>query len=179
MIYLIWALLVPFEIVLTVLALIFAPILPLFASSQYGYINNGSATGFGPRLPAWLGWAQTWDNSLWGDQTFYAANGPTYLAMVKWQWRNPMPCFAMKTLNDAAFTIKGNNAVTDGSKGVAGSVLVKASGLFQWVWIWAIPGTSRCIYLNFGWNVRALTMGATCPYHATFSFSPRISSFGS
>ena len=177
MIYFWFALLVPFELFFTLIALILAPLLPLFASVSYGYINNSSATGFGPRLPNWLNWFQTWDNSLWGDSGFQAENGTSYLSMVKWLIRNPLPCFAEKILTNGAFTVQGNNAVTDNTKAVAGTVLVKAGGLFQWVWIWQIPGTSRCIYINLGWNIRALTQGATTPYHATFSFSPRISGF--
>jgi len=177
MIYIIYALLLPLEILFTLVALILSPILPFFASTVYGYTDNGSSFGFGPRLPNWLNWFQTWDNSLWGDSTFQAINGLSYLAMVKWLIRNPLPCFAEKILNDATFTIKGNNAVTDGSRAVSGWVLVNAGGLFQFVWIWQIFNTSKCIYINLGWNVRALTVGAKTPYHATFSFSPRISSF--
>ena len=176
MIYLIYSLLVPFELIFTLLALILAPILPLFQSSVYGYTNNASSTGFGPRLPNWLNWFQTWDNSLYGDATFQTENGTSYLSMVKWLIRNPLPCFAQKIVTSANCLIKGNNNITDGNPGVAGSVLVTSNGLFQWVWIKQITAT-KCVYINLGWNLRALSMGASVPYHATFSFSPRISSF--
>ena len=177
MIYLLWLLLVPFELLFTLVAVIISPVLPLFATEQFGPVNNNSGTGIGPRLPIWLNWFQTWDNSLDGDATFESLNPPSYLSKIKWLIRNPLPCFAEKILTSNVTVVSGNNAVTDGAQGVAGHVLVKASGLFQFVWIIPI-GFSRCIYTNFGWNIRALTMGATVPYHATYSFSPRISSFG-
>jgi hypothetical protein len=178
MIYLIWLLQLPFELILTVLTYPLAPILPLFATNQQGFINNGSATGMGKRLPIWLGWWQTWDNPLEGDQTFQSLHPPCYWSEVLWLIRNPLPCFALRILTNPSFTIKGNNKVTDGAQGVAGWVFMKASGLFQFVWIWQIPGTARCIYVNLGYNIRAITMGAPFPYYATYSFSPRISSFG-
>lgn len=176
MIYFIYALLVPFELLFTLVALILSPLLPLFASNAYGYLDNASSTGFGPRLPTWLGWFQTWDNDLWGDSTFQSINGTSYLSMVKWLIRNPLPCFAEKLVISKDCVITGNNNVTDGNPGVAGSVLVKSNGLFQWVWIKQIT-SSKCIYINLGWNIRALTRDATVPFHATFSFSPRISGF--
>ena len=177
MIYIIYALIVPFELVLAyVLSYPLALILPLFSSSVFGPIDNNSGTGFGPRLPNWLGWFQTWDNSLYGDSTFQSINGASYLSMVKWLIRNPLPCFATLILTDGSYTISGDNTVSDGSRGVAGSVLVKSNGLFQWVWVKQISST-KCIYINLGWNLRAMTMGAALPYKATFSFSPRISGF--
>jgi hypothetical protein len=176
MIYFLWFLLLPFELLFTLVALILLPVLPLFATEQFGPVNNNSGTGIGPRLPSWLNWFQTWDNSLDGDATFESLNPPSYLSKIKWLIRNPLPCFAEKILTSNVTVVSGNNAVTDGAQGVAGYVLVKASGLFQFVWIISI-GFNRCIYINFGWNLRALTMGATVPYHATYSFSPRISSF--
>jgi hypothetical protein len=177
MIYLIWLLLVPFELIFTLVAVLLSPILPIFATEQTGPLNNNTSVGVGPRLPSWLYWFQTWDNSLNGDDTFEKNNPPSYLSKIKWLIRNPLPCFAEKILTSNAYTISGNNDVTDGNPGVAGHVFVKASGLFQFVWVKPI-GFNRCIYINIGWNIRALTRGATVPYHATYSFSPRISSFG-
>ena len=179
MIYLLYILIVPVQLVLAyIVSYPLALILPLFASSVFGPIDNNSGTGFGPRLPNWLAWFQTWDNSLFGDSTFQSINGTSYLSMVKWIIRNPLPCFAMRVLTNDTYTISGNNAVSDGARGVAGSVMVKSNGLFQWVWIKQISST-KCIYINLGWNLRAMTMGATTPYKATFSFSPRLSGFSS
>lgn len=179
MIYLLYILLVPLELVLAyIVSYPLTLILPLLASNTYGLLDNGSKEGFGPRLPTWLGWFQTWDNSLYGDSTFISINGTSYLSMVKWLWRNPLPCFAMRIITDPTYTISGNNAVSDGARGVEGTVFVKAGGLFQYVSVKKISDT-ECRYINLGWNLRALTMGATVPYKATFSFSPRKASFTS
>jgi hypothetical protein len=172
-----YPLLVIINIVGIILTYPLALILPLFATQQNGFINNASSQGLGPRLPSWLNWFQTWDNSLYGDSGFQSINGTSYLSMVKWLIRNPLPCFAQKVITNTIYTISGNNSITDGASGVAGTVIVKSNGLFQFVLIYQLFNSSYCIYLNFGWNLRALTMGAQTPYHATFSFSPRISSF--
>ena len=54
------------------------------------------------------------------------------------------------------------------------------NGLFQFTSVTPI-GFARCIYINLGWNVRALVddnvQPKPDPYQATFVFSPRISGF--
>jgi hypothetical protein len=181
MIYLIYLVFVPISLLATLLAIILSPILPIFSMQQEGWLNNGSVFGIGPRLPKWLGWFQTWDNSLDGDATFEANNPPSYWSKVKWLWRNPAPSFALVTLNSPYITsYKGDPTIKDNDNAKAGWLLVNANGLFQFAYIKRIFSTSRCIYVNLGWNVRALVdpnvhSGAT--YIATFVFSPRISGF--
>jgi hypothetical protein len=181
MIYLIYLILVPISLLITVLAVLLSPILPIFASNQYGWLNNASAEGFGPRLPKWLGWFQTWDNSLDGDATFQAANPPSYISKIKWLIRNPAPSFALEVLTPPYnATYKGDNSIKDNDNAKAGWLLVNSNGLFQFAWIISI-GFSRCIYINLGWNIRALVDSNVNPkpnpYMATFTFSPRISGF--
>ena len=177
MIYFLYIVLVPLSLLITLLAVIFAPILPVFAKNTYGWLDNGSKEGFGPRLPKWLNWFQTWDNSLDGDATFEAANPPSYWSKVKWLWRNPAPSFELKTLTapyDASY--KGDDSIRDNDNAKAGWVFVKSNGLFQFAWIAPI-GFQRCIYINLGWNIRALLHNPPSTYYATFVFSPRISGF--
>jgi hypothetical protein len=180
MIYLLYIVLVPISLLITLLAVLLSPILPVFAINAYGWVNNGSRQDFGPRLPKWLNWFQTWDNSLNGDATFEAANPPSYWSKVKWIVRNPAPTFALKLLTTPyTASYQGDNSIKDNDNAKAGWLLVHANGLFQFVLIIPI-GFSRCIYINLGWNIRALidpnyTPGAE--YHATFTFSPRISGF--
>lgn len=103
MIYFIYILLVPISLLLTLVALLIAPILPFFAAMQYGQIDNGSAMDFEPRLPVWLSWFQTPDNSLWGDQTFKQNNPIGYWSEVKWYddtFRLPTDTHPAKTLTD-------------------------------------------------------------------------------
>jgi len=181
MIYLIYLVLVPISLVITLLAIIFAPILPLFATMQEGLINNGSATGIEPRLPKWLGWLQTPDNSLWGDQTFQLLHSPSYWSEVLWLWRNPAYSFALRYVTAPYTTlVSGDPSIKDNQNAKKGWCLVHANGLFQFVFIAPI-GFSRCFMVNLGWNVRGLVDPNVDPkpntWQATFVFSPRISGY--
>lgn len=179
MIYLTYLVLVPISLVLTLIALITAPIMPLLSTPQWGWCDNHSYENFGPRLPKWLNWFQTPDNDLFGDATFQAINGRSYWSEVKWLWRNPAYSFALKYINTIEnrprFT--GNDNIKDNDNAVAGWCFVQCAGLFQFTWVQPI-GFSRCIYCVFGWNIRGtLHQPTTESYQATFAFSPRISGF--
>jgi len=179
--YLLYILSVPINLVLTILAIILSPILPLFSGNALGWVDNGAKEEFGPRLPTWLNWFQTWDNSLDGDASFQALNYPSYWSKVKWLVRNPLPTFALRTLSNPYYTVvKGDPTIKDNDNAKAGWCLVSANGLFQFTSVIPI-GFSRCVYINFGWNVRALVddnvQPKPDPYQATFVFSPRISGF--
>ena len=181
MIYLYYAILVPISLLISLVAMIIAPILPLFASQQEGKLDNGSSYGLGPRLPGWLSWFQTPDNSLDGDATFERLNGISYWSKVKWLWRNPAYSFALRYLKAPYETaVKGDKTIKDNDNAKSGWCLVHANGLFQFTSVTPI-GFSRCIYVNLGWNIRALVddnvQPKPDPYQATFVFSPRISGF--
>jgi hypothetical protein len=167
MIYIIYLLLVPVNLVLTLLALLLAPVLPLFATNGY--------------LPTWLSWFQTPDNSLAGDSSFQAVNGTGYLASVKWLLRNPLYGFGLRYLQAPYTTsVNGDNTIKDNTDAKAGWCFVRANGLFQFTLVSPI-GFNRCIYINLGWNIRGLVDPNVDPkpnpYQATFVFSPRISGF--
>jgi hypothetical protein len=98
MIYALYLLLIPISLILTLVAIILAPVLPMLATAQEGWLDNHAKWGFGPRLPIWLSWFQTPDNSLDGDATFERLNGISYWAKVKWLWRNPCYAFAIRYL---------------------------------------------------------------------------------
>ena len=181
MIYLLYIVLAPISLLITLLAVILAPVMPIFATQQEGALDNGSRYGVGPRLPKWLGWFQTWDNSLDGDATFEKANPPSYISKIKWLIRNPAPSVALRTLTAPYNTsYKGDPTIKDNDNAKSGWLLVHANGLFQFTFIIPI-GFSRCVYCNFGWNIRALVddnvQPKPNPYQATFVFSPRISGF--
>ena len=181
MIYFLYIISIPVGLLLTLVAIILSPILPVFSSQQEGYLDNGGSYGIGPRLWKLLVWFQTWDNSLDGDATFQANNPPSYLSKIKWLIRNPLPSFLLKTLT-APYnaTYKGDPTIKDNDNAKAGWLLVHANGLFQFVVIAPI-GFSRCIYINLGWNIRALVddnvQPKPDPYQATYTFSPRISGY--
>jgi hypothetical protein len=87
MIYIYYILLVPISLLITLLAVLIAPILPLFAKPLFGWCDNHSYEAVEPRLPD--GWFMTPDNSLDGDATFKRLNPPSYWSQVKWLLRNP------------------------------------------------------------------------------------------
>lgn len=181
MIYALYLVLIPLSLLLTLIAVVLAPVLPMLATAQEGWLDNHAKWGIGPRLPTWLSWFQTPDNSLDGDATFEQLNGISYWAKVKWLWRNPCYAFAIRYLNNPYYTqVSGDKTIKDNDNAKAGWCLVHANGLFQ-VTIVAPIGFSRCFYCNLGWNVRGLVddnvQPKPDPYQATFVFSPRISGF--
>jgi hypothetical protein len=164
---------------ITLLGLLLSPVLPLFAAQEYGWVDNHSKEELGPRLPKWLSWFQTPDNSLDGDATFQILNGFGYWTKVKWLCRNPAYAFALQyidtTLNKPV--LSGNDSVKDNDNAVSGWCFVKCANLFQFTWVCPI-GFNRCIYCVFGWNIRGiLHQEPKVDYQATFAFSPRISGF--
>jgi hypothetical protein len=153
----------------------------MLATAQEGWLDNHAKWGYGPRLPTWLSWFQTPDNSLDGDATFERLNGVSYWAKVKWLWRNPCYAFAIRYLMPEYITsVSGDKTIKDNDNAKAGWCLVHANGLFQFTSVTPI-GYSRCIYVNLGWNIRALVDDGVPvkpnPYQATFVFSPRISGY--
>ena len=182
MIYLLYLILVPINLALTLLAVIIAPILPIFAKPLMGWCNNHSYEAVEPRLPTWLSWFQTPDNSLNGDATFQTMFPPNqWWSQVHWLWRNPAYSFALRYLTSPYYTqVHGDKTIKDNDNAKAGWCLVNANGLFQFTLVAPI-GYSRCIYINLGWNVRGLVddnvQPKPDPYQATFVFSPRISGF--
>ena len=181
MIYLIYLVLVPISILMTLIAVILAPLLPLFAVHKDWWLDNHSKRGMGFVLPSWLNWFNTPDNDLYGDATFQQINGISYWAMVKWLWRNPAYSFAIRYLTGPfSAYVKGDNTIKDNDNAKKGWCFIYINGLFQFVLVAPI-GFNCCIYVNFGWNIRALVDGNAKPfihpYQATFVFSPRISGF--
>ena len=182
MIYLIYLILVPISLFITLIAVILAPNFPIFSSNQEGWLDNHSKWGYGPRLFTWLNWFMTPDNSLDGDATFESLNPPSYWSKVKWLWRNPSYSFALRYLINPYYTkVWGDKTIKDNDNAKEGWCLVNANGFFQFVCVKRIFSSSRCIYINLGWNIRGLVDDGVNPkpdpWQATFVFSPRISGF--
>lgn len=179
--YIKYVVLVLLSLPMNILAIVLAPVLPLFSGNAYGWLDNHAKQGFGPRLPNWLSWFMTPDNSLDGDATFERLNGTGYFSKVKWLVRNPLYAFALKYLSAPyAVIVKGDISIKDNNAAKAGWCFVTANNLFQFRWVFPI-GFSRCIYCNFGHNIFALAdpnvNPKPNPYQATFVFSPRISGY--
>ena len=168
MIYLQYITLSLLSLPLTLLGILLAPLLPFLADKD-GW------------LPNWLWWFQTPDNSIAGDSSFQAINGVGYLAQVKWLLRNPSYAFGVKYIfGDEPTSISGNPVVKDNDGAVEGWRLVRVANLFQFTYVKQLFSTTRCIYINLGWNIHGyVDPNVTRPYiyEATFVFSPRISGF--
>ena len=176
-----YLLLVPISLLLTLLAIILAPVLPLFAVQKLWWCDNHSYQAIGPVLPLWLNWFMTPDNTLDGDATFQQNNPSSYWSKVKWLGRNPAYSFALRYITAPYNTVvKGDPTIRDNDNAKAGWCLVNANDLFQFRWVCPI-GFSRCLYFNFGWNVIGLVDPNVNPkldtWQSTFVFSPRISGF--
>jgi hypothetical protein len=182
MIYIWYVILVPISLLLTLVAVLFAPVMALLYTNQEGWLDNHARWGYGPRLFTWLSWFQTPDNSLDGDATFQQLfPEKNWWSKVHWLWRNPAYAFALRYLTPEYKTsVAGDPTIKDNDNAKAGWCLVHANGLFQFTSVTPI-GFSRCIYINLGWNIRALVdvnvQPKPDPYQATFVFSPRISGF--
>jgi hypothetical protein len=137
MIYLIYILLVPLDLILTYfLGYLITPILPLFAVQKEWWCDNHSYRAVGPVLPTWLNWFMTPDNTLDGDAAAVARNGTGYWAKCLWLWRNSAYSFAIRYVN-APYDVKvyGDPTIKDNDNAKEGWCLVKANGLFQFRWV--------------------------------------------
>ena len=167
----------------TVLTFPLALIIVLFYEQKDGWLDNATKWGVGPRLKNWLSWFQTPDNSLDGDHTFQSFFPPSWWSRVHWLWRNPFYGFAVKTFDGSSGMSYSGDLDCNPTK--PGHILVKGHGLWQYVLY--KPMLGKTLYLNFGWNIKALVEpGFITPdqwhdntalikqYPATFAFSPRI-----
>ena len=190
MIYIKYLFMAVFSLVITIIAFIIAPVLPFFATIQDGPLLNGTAYGPGPRLPKWLNWFMTPDNSLDGDEGWQTEHWqwrykfPTaiacYIGQVGWLWRNPAYSYGMKYIDgNVEPTYTGDPTIKDNANAKEGYLLVHEDRLFQYVCVKRIFKTNKCFYINLGWNIRALLDPGNRknPYRATFVFSPRVSGF--
>lgn len=154
-----WPLLAVLDLVVTAVAFILAPILPLFADD-------------GGWLPSWLGWFQTLDNSLDGDEgwkTEHYVGWPQYPKRVLWLWRNPGYGFSQKVLaakferNDE-YEVYGDETVSN-IPGNSGHVLrvVYRNGIPHYFQYYLIRQykfkTDRCFRLNLGWKLWGFKTG--------------------
>ena len=116
----------------TILTFPLALLIVLFAKDEMGWVNNATAKAIGPRLPRWLNWFQTWDNSLDGDAGFVAAHKPSWWSKVQWLWRNPFYGFAVVEFDGSSGMFYSGDLATNETH--YGYILVTGHGLFQWVY---------------------------------------------
>lgn len=159
-------------ILLQIITYIITPILPLFAVSRLGWSDNHNTLRVEPRLPLWLSWFDTPDNSLWGDSAFMLSHEETYLSKVIWLYRNSLYGFkwtvmGARIVSDRVFD--GNPQVN--YKGPIYGTLRVSCGKY-WQWKKVTPSKvfkGRCWVLNFGWLLDDPDQEV-----ALWMFSPRL-----
>lgn len=160
-----WLKVLPWYLAIFVGGWLLSPVWALFGRMQYGKVNNASAFAIEPRLPHWLKWLATPDNSLWGDDGWRNKHCPDYwggyIGMVGWLYRNAGYGLAWGPLAYYPGTLTvynptGDLTITNGDEtraGRAGWYLIKTSdGAFEYGRVWQIPkAPAWCIKFRFGW----------------------------
>lgn len=126
-------------------AVLLAPVLPLFAVERLGRSDNNKYLRVEPRLPLWLAWFDTPDNSLRGDARWDREHTFGYLSMVGWLLRNRVYGFNWTVLS-----------LPEGHPSA-------------WQWHRKFYFKTFYLDLNFGWMLDNIENG-----RAMFMFSPRI-----
>ena len=149
------------SLLVEVVARIIAPVLPAFATMQPGKTDNNNSFATEPRLPRWLAWFQTPDNSLWGDtgwRTIHYPNYDSYWGMVRWLWRNSATGFARSVLARGVFLrdvkYTGNPKVTAERPGIFDTF--RATDGSTWQFKKAFPLWGKNIGFNFGWQINSM-----------------------
>lgn len=154
--------------IMQLVAWIITPILPLFARSEYGPIDNSNDFASEPRLPKWLSWFMTPDNSLYGDKNWKANNYYTkHWSMVAWLYRNSLYGFKWTVL---AAPMSANEREMSGPSPTwtsLGFQRIKMNSYWQWHLVKRLGPVT--INWNFGW---LLNDGSK--QKALFMFSPRV-----
>lgn len=146
------------------------------------------------KLPGWLSWFQTPDNTLDGDDGWKTKH---------WQWRKRLPdLFCMyvgymgwllrnraygfkwsvlaATVDPKAIRWEGDPTIKNRDHAKAGVLRVWMNPYWQYKRIWQIFGSHRCVMLNFGWqldNYIANPKLVDTNPKALYMFSPRIAAF--
>ena len=145
------------------------------------------------KLPAWLSWFDTFDNTLDGDNGWKTKTRPylieansyqRYINRCRWLWRNSFYGFSKQVcgikyevLRDSML-IEGHPGISNGPPGKSGLVkryLYRNGKLmaFQWYYIRQYKRwPKKCIRINLGWKLWSWSgIGADSAMHV-FSPSP-------
>lgn len=151
-------------------AFVVTPALPLFAKPQLGRSLNGTVCLVEPRLPRWLSWFDTPDNSLLGDTRFRQLNPETYWSKVRWLYRNRLYGFKWTVLSTAVQqerTIVGNIDIGYQGQRFGSFTIKQPNGAWQYKIVKPLFG--RIYEGNFGW-----LLDDTSKQRALFMFSMRL-----
>lgn len=121
------------------------PLLPLVSEYRIGWCNNNHYLAESHRLPVWLSWFDTPDNSLCGDQKWEQTHDCGYWSKVAWLYRNSLYGFKWTVLS------------------------LPAGHPDAWQWHKKFYFKHFYLDLNFGWMLDNIETG-----RAMFHFSPRL-----
>lgn len=142
-----WAFLAVSGIMVTIIAVILAPVIALFRQAD-------------DRLPSWLSWFQQPDTPCCGDTAFQlnqmAWTSSKYLWTVFWQWRNPAtdlmpPCWVRRCwMASCGDELVGNVPLHNGWV----FRLVESAGATYWQFYFVHGWTdTKCLRVNLGWKL--------------------------
>lgn len=155
-----WCALVSLNIVFTVFAMLTCWIWPFFAEVRWGWTNNANDRGFEPRLPTWLSWFDTPDNSLYGDaghRERWAGYAP-YWQMAAWLFRNPAYGFGIDVcgarINKSMIvSVEGDPSIRNRDQAREGKYWCEVGGFWNYKSITDIGG-GRCFMVELGWKLQ-------------------------
>lgn len=166
-----WLLYLAALAVLSLVALLVTPLLPAFAAPRLGPVNNNNGTAVEPRLPRWLAWFDTPDNSLLGDSGWRATHGGGYGAQVAWLYRNSLYGFKWGPIAapmSVDRVIKGDPTINR-NNGHYGVLRIAMGDYWQWKCVQPLGATGYCWMINLGW-----LLDDAGQQKALFLFSPRL-----
>lgn len=167
-------------LVMQIIAWAITPALPLFARPRWGLIDNANRAGIEPRLPLWLAWFDTPDNSLFGDNKWMISHPKaTHWTMVAWLYRNSLYGFKWTTLacrvDYPNLLVWEGNPLVNRNNGVTGRFKAwrnVGSDYWQWKYVKKLVGDWG-LMLNFGWQLDEF-VSSKKHGNALFQFSPRF-----
>lgn len=165
-----WTLYLLLSLVLQVLVWVITPALPLFAVRRLGFSDNASCLSTEPRLPLWLSWLDTPDNSLLGDSRWRAEHSGGYWSMVGWLYRNSLYGFKWTVLAqdvEQVRWVQGDPQISYKQPRFGSLYIRQPNGAWQYKIVRPLFG--KVFEGNFGW-----LLDDTNKQRALFMFSPRI-----
>jgi len=165
--YLIYLLL---SFVIQIVAWIITPVLPLFSVLREGWSDNHRVKAVEPRLPLWLSWFDTPDNSLFGDENYRREHGGGYWSQVAWLYRNSLYGFKWTVLSCPvilARSVEGDPFIDYHVRRYGTLFITQMNGYWQYKIV--KPFFGKIFVGNFGW-----LLDDTSQTRALFMFSPRL-----
>jgi hypothetical protein len=184
------------SVMLELLNIVIAPVVTMFPVSRVGWCNNHEAQAISPRLPLWLAWFDTPDNSLMGDDGYFFDHAPFPTAVTGWRgwvnrwfWLRRNSCYGFKwsvlaaeICPETTFEVKGDLSINHRT-GKTGTLLIRASnGYWQIKSVARWPWSKTAGYMvSMGWLLDSYVSNPKLYLvepKAIFQFEPRLVKIG-